>query len=226
MDGVRAALAMALALALPACGGDEPLPDARQLLDRSADTMAEVRSLEFDLQVEGQTGALSVRSASGLITADGEASGSVFIEQGSLVEYRVVIADGDYYIRGPTGGFQKVPTFLAEDLYDPSVFLDPDLGLAALLRDVEDPVTVAAEQVEGRDTYKVEGRVATDLLAPLLPLAEGQARVPAELWIAADDPPYLRRLRIEVQVEGEPEPTVLTVTLSDFDVPADVQPPA
>lgn len=217
--------ALTLTVLLTACSGRAELPSAEDLLREAARAMRAVQTVQLELEIDGPVGELSVRRARGVLTRDGEASGSFHLEQGgSLYEYGIVIAGGTYYVKGPTGGFQAIPGGLAEGLYDPSRFLDPDEGLASMLTGARDARTEAAEPVGGRDAYRVHARVATDLLRGLLPLEEGQTEVEAAVWIEAERPRLLQ-VRVSVQVAGQSQPTMLTLSLTAFDVPADIEPP-
>ncbi|MBI4261261.1 MAG: LppX_LprAFG lipoprotein, partial [Actinobacteria bacterium] len=191
----------------------------------AAEGMATVTSVQFRLEVEGEVGILGVRRAEGLVTRQGEGSGSIFLEvAGRLVEYQIRIADGTYYLKGPTGGFQALPPEAAAQLYDPSVFLDPDEGIAPLVAEAREATTAALEEVSGRGAYRVDATVGVDLLGGFVPLDEGTESMPASLWIEPDGARLLR-IRVEVPVAGQSRPTVMEVTLSAFDVPADVLPP-
>jgi lipoprotein LprG len=187
--------------------------------------MRAVETVQLEVEIDGPVGDLSVRRARGVLTREGEASGTFQLEQGGrLYEYAIVIGDRTYHVKGPTGGFQVIPAETAAGLYDPSRFLDPDEGLASMLAQATAARTEAAEPVGGRDAYRVGARVATDLLRGLLPLEEGQNEVQAVLWIGAD---RLRLLQIQVSVRvaGQATPTMLTLSLTAFDVPADIEPP-
>jgi lipoprotein LprG len=222
--GPLAALAIA-ALVLSSCSGGGDLPAGPDLLRRAARQMEGVESVEFDLEVEGRTGALSIRRAGGLVAATGEGQGAVSLDSGGrLVEYQVVIAQGSYFIRGPTGGWIELSREQGAALYDPARLLDPDRGFVVMLEGAEEAETERAEAVDGHDAFLIAAEVDSSLVADLVPLEAGQERLPAELWVGAD-PPYLRRVRVMVEVAGEPEPTTLDLTMHAFDVPADVVPP-
>lgn len=219
------ATAALTAVVLASCSGGGNLPDGSELLRTAARQMEGVQSVEFDLEVEGRTGALSIRRAGGLVAATGEGQGAVSLDAGGrLVEYRVVISGGSYFIRGPTGGWIELSREQGAALYDPARFLDPDQGFVVLLEGAGEAETERAEPVDGHDAYLVAAEVDTSLVADLVPLEAGQERLPAELWVGAD-PPYLRRVRVMVEVAGEAEPTTLDLTMHAFDVPADVVPP-
>jgi lipoprotein LprG len=219
------AAAAVAAVALASCSGGGDLPDGADLLRQAARQMRGVESIEFDLEVEGRTGALSIRRAGGMVAATGEGRGTVSLDPGGqLLEYRVVIAEGSYFIKGPTGGWIELSREQGAALYDPARFLDPDRGFVVLLEGAGEAETERAEPVDGHDAYLVTAEIDTALVADLVPLEAGQERLPAELWVGAD-PPYLRRVRVTVEVAGEAEPTTLDLTMHAFDVPADVVPP-
>src|SRR5439155_12348804 len=149
------------------------------LLRRASAAMRDVSSTRFSLQVEGVLGDLGIKQAEGVLTREGEASGTVQLEVGSsLIEYEVVIAGGTYYLKGPTGGFQTVPSILASQIYDPTRFLDRDAGLAAVLAQAIDARTTGTESIEGTSGYRVEARIPTALL-------EGVGRPPAGQGVIA-----------------------------------------
>lgn len=212
-------------LAVAACSGDRDLPSGREILSAASRAMGDVRTARFALEVEGPLTGLAVRGAEGAITRDGEASGTVSLEQsGDLVLYEVVIAEGTFYVKGPTGGFQALPAIAAQGLYDPTRLLDPFEGLAGLLATARDPRTVGVEEVDGTEAYRVRAGIGTGLLDELMPLAPGQDQVDADLWVAVEES-HLLRIEVSVQAEGEDEPTTLRLTFSDFNRPTDIEPP-
>jgi lipoprotein LprG len=188
--------------------------------------MGAVSSIRFSLQVEGALGDLGIKQADGVLTREGEASGTVELDLGSgLIEYEVVIAGGTYYVQGPTGGFQKVPSFLSSQIYDPTQFLDADTGFAAVLADATDAKTVAADSVEGTPGYRVEARIPTALLEGVIPLSPGQKDAPASLWIGRTEP-VLLRVQVESRPEGASRSTTLTLTLTEPNLSVRITPPA
>ena len=222
---IRAARIPALwaAVALGACGS-APLPQAGPLVERSAAAMRHVRSVSFELEVGGDVGALGVRSATGVLTSDGKASGSVLLESGgTLIEYRLVLIGASAYIKGPTGGFQRISAEAA-GLYDPRELLDPQRGVAGTLEMADGARVEGREEVGGAGAYRLVATIPTDLVFRFLTLAPGQERARATLWVG-DDRPYLLRVRLPVRLAGMAEPNTLTVTLSGFDRPVEVTPP-
>jgi lipoprotein LprG len=224
----RSLIAVVTAVLLAACSGgddgDGGLPDGTTLLADSADAMAAVESVEFRMEVEGPTGSTGLRGVSGVLTNDGEGQGTVSLEQfGVLVEFEVVVADGTFYLKGPTGGYQVLPDALADQIYDPTALLDEDEGISDLLRTATGAATVGQAEVGGTDAYEVTARIDRSLIESLLPLPEGQEMVPATLWIAAEDDLLLKVL---VESGSGEERSVLTLFIDDFDVDATITPPA
>jgi lipoprotein LprG len=207
-----------LGIVVSGCSGSEQLPDAKQLLARAADTMREVSSARFVLELEGDPTALLVEGAQGRLNRQGEAAGTVTIERGGeLAELEFVLTGDTLYLKGPTGGFRELPASLAASVYDPSVILDPERGVAALLASATSASTEGREQVNGVDTYRVRATFPADALGRLIPAAihddEGQ------VWIGAQRP-YLVQARFEV-----PGGAVI-VRLSEFGAPVDIAPPS
>jgi lipoprotein LprG len=225
MIGPARTLALAaVLLGVAACtSSKEPLPPGPELVAEAGQAMSAVESVRFSLEVEGALGGIGVRRAEGVLTRAGEGSGTAQLElNGTLIEYALVVTGDTFYLRGPTGGFQAVPRFLASQFYDPTLFLDAESGLPNVLTTATGAETVAAEAVEGTDAYLVDAIVQASLLSDLMPLDPGQETVPASLWIGRDRPVLLR---VRVEAEGEEGASTLTLTLSDFDAPVTVTPP-
>lgn len=207
-----------LVLLVAGCsGGGEDLPDAAQLLARSADAMTDLTTARLDLEVEGIVGDSAVRAAALQVTREGAAAGTVTLDQGGQVtESEFVFLGGTLYLQGPTGGFQEVPAALAADIYDPTVLLDPDGGIPALLRNGSDAVTEARDDVDGVDAYRVQATFSGTALSGLIPgLEEATSGL---IWIGVED------ARV-VQARFDLPDGKATVRLSDFDEPADITAP-
>jgi len=211
-------LTLLLALLVAGCTGGEELPDGAQLLNRSADAMAAVQTARFALDVQGTVAGFSVQGANAQLTRQGDAAGTVTLNQGGQVaELEFVLTDGTLYLQGPTGGFRQLPAALASSVYDPAAILDPERGIPALLRGGTAAVTEAQEQVGGVDTYRVRARFPAAVLSDLIP-GVAQATT-GQVWIGVEQ----SRL---VQARFPLPQGTATVRLSDFNAPADITPPA
>jgi lipoprotein LprG len=219
--GVLAAL-----VTLAGCGGpsEPPLPAAPDLLGKAASAMAAVRTVAVDVRVDPALTTLPVRAANGKLTATGDAVGTATLNQGSsTVDVNFVVAKGTVYVKGPTGTYQRFPLALAASLYDPTALLNPDRGLAALLRTASNGVTQAREDVNGVATYRVQASFDPNLVASVLPGLAGANS--GMLWL---DQASSRLVKAQIQVPnpagGAPAP--VTVALSDFNNPVSVAPPS
>lgn len=203
------------------------LPDATELLNKSAEATKKLTSTHFNLQVNGQVAGLGIQGADGELTTEGEqggaAKGTVTLNQGGqLVEMEFVLAGGELYIEGPTGGFAKLPAAMAAQLYNPATILDPDKGVARLLANVSEAKTVAAEDVAGTPTYKVSGTVSQDVVTGLVPSVRSDVDV--TLWLRQDGEHLPVKASVAVPGENDQVATVV-VTLSEFNEPVTITPP-
>jgi len=210
---------------LVGCSGQAQLPPADPLLVSAAAEMRNVSTVTFSLEVSDPVGALAIRRADGVLTRGGDASAVVLLEQaGSAVEYEIVISGETMYVKGPTGGFQTLPTIISNTVFDPTKLLDPSVGVAQVLAETEGSRTEAAEAVEGADAYRVRATLPPEALEDLLPVELGNEGVASAAWIGTD-PPLVLKLRVTLHLRGETQPTTMTVTLSAFNVPATITPP-
>lgn len=223
MRSPRTAAAFAVllsTLALAACTGDQnPPPDnAERVLADAADAMADLRTVRLRVQAETDVAELPVRRVEAQITRTGDAAGTAQVEQfGQLVEVAFVVVGDDFHYQ-VLGGWQKGSRAEAAALYDPSAVLDPDRGVAHLLRTLTDARVEGEDEVAGVRTWRVTAKIAEEALATLMPGApEG---VTGTLWIGVDRP-LLHRVRVELPDGAGP----VTVDLYDHDAPADIRAP-
>lgn len=216
------------ALITAGCTSDEQqLPDAAALLRDSAEATSTITSTHFTLAVKGEVPGLAVRNVDGDLTREGGAAGAAkgtatLNLAGQLIEGDFVLIDETLYLKGPTGGFQEIPAALITNVYDPSAVLDPERGLAKLLRSVKDAKTEGTEEVAGTPAYKITGTVTKDVIASLVPGINSDVKV--TLWLAQEGKHLPVKATAELPArEGEP-PTV-EVTLSDVNKAVSVTAP-
>lgn len=221
----RIAASVALLFALAGCSGQPELPPADPLLVSAAAEMRGVSTVTFTLEVDGPVGALAIRRAEGVLTQQGEASAVVQLEQsGSLIEYEFVISGDTMYVKGPAGGFQTLPAVISNAVFDPTRLLDPSGGVAQILAETEGARTEAADEVDGVDAYRVTATIPAGALENLVPVELGDEGVATVAWIGRE-PPVVLKFRLTLYIRGESQQTTMTVTLSDFNVPATITPP-
>jgi lipoprotein LprG len=223
---------LVLAIGLSACSTPGPskpaevLPAAPDVLAKSADVMARIKTVAVDVQVDQALSALPIRSATGKMTAAGESQGTVVIAQGnSNIEFQFVVAKGSLYLKGATGGYQQLPLSMAASVYDPSALLRPDTGIAALLRTATGATTEASDDVNGVPTWRIRATLDQRIAASVVPGLSGAAT--GTVWIDKATS-HLVKAQVQVPVnEGDQRsPTApVTVLLSDFDAPVTITAP-
>ena len=113
---------------------------------------------------------------------------------------------------------------------DPSTlpFGFKDLGriLGDILLAIPEPVHTGTEQLEdGKEYFRVKGTVASQVLRSLITNADDGYPVELEIWVRLDDRlPYKARLAGQVYDDDDVD-VVRVLTLHDFDVPVDIEPP-
>lgn len=158
---------------------------AQQLLRKSGASMRAVTSVQFTLAVTGDLSAIPVHNATGVLTRAGDAKGNARItELGQLVQVDFVLVGDTFYVKGPTGNYQKLSASLAKSIFDPTAILDPNRGIAHVLASVQDPQPGGGETVDGVATTKVTGKVSKQIASSLVPGIG--ADVNATLWLAND----------------------------------------
>jgi lipoprotein LprG len=217
-----------LALFLAACSQDktsDSLPDGRSLLTESSDAMGDVTTVRFQLRVEGDRPSnFQITEADGVITADGGVSATAKVLQaGSLVEYEYIVAGNLPYLKGPTGGFRQVPEAIYNRIFNPTGLLSGERSLPSALRKVTEATTEDEEEVDGVAAYRVKGDLDPREIEGLSLLASG-VEGEATMWVDRESK-ELVRARIPFTLSGQEGETVVTVTLSGFNEPADIKAP-
>jgi lipoprotein LprG len=127
-----------------------------------------------------------------------------------------VIIGKDLYLRGPTGGFKKLSTSSALLVYDPSVILDPNRGVARVLASGTTAKTEADDPVGNVDAYRVQASFSGQTLGTLVPGLNQNTT--GKVWIATNGFQL-------VQAQFPTSSGSITFRFSDFDAPADITAP-
>ena len=224
----RSALAGALALALvvlSACTSNSTTATptvatltATEVLAKSSAVMAAVTSAKFSLAIDGELPTVIVQSAQGDLTAAGDAQGTAKIVQlGQLIEVEFVLAGGDLYIKGPTGGFGKVPAALAGGIYNPSAILDPERGVAKVLTSVTNPTITSTDG----GSWQVSGTVPAAVAAELVPGIANDVAALLTISMATSE-----LTAAQFTLDGsDGKPATAKVELSDFNETVSISPP-
>ncbi|MGB6162768.1 MAG: LppX_LprAFG lipoprotein [Pseudonocardiaceae bacterium] len=217
-----AALIIALVTSCSGSGGQKTtsaaLPDGATLLAGSAAAMRAVHSTHFAVDVQGNAPGVALRSAEGQLTREGSAQGTAKVDEGrQILELQFTIIGQTLYLRPPTGPVQQLPLSFAGSVYDPSVILNPDRGIAAVLASGKGASTEAREQVDGVDSYRIRVSFPAQPLGTLVPGVTGDHT--SEIWVATQGS---RLLKAQFPLSYGSA----TVRFADFDAPVDITPPA
>ncbi len=215
---------LAAALLVSGCSKEaaEPLPEATGLIQQSIATTKTLKSAHLEITVNGKIAGLPVKTLSGDLTNVPSVAikgNSTISMGGSDVDIELVVLDGTLYAAlTPNSWLDMGP---AVEVYDPSVILNPDTGLANMLASVTDAKSAGFDTIGGVPTVKITGKVAAAAVNTLIPQIEATEPLPATVWIEKEAPNQLVQAQID-QSEGN---TVL-LTLSEWDKPVTVTKPA
>jgi lipoprotein LprG len=227
-----AALAVAGTLAAGCQSGSNPAPtgstantpSAAALLRTSSVSMRGVTSVQFALTVAGNLPAVPVHSATGSLNSAGQAKGNAEISEfGQVVQVDFVLTGNTFYLKGPTGGYQKIPASAAESLFDPTAILDPKRGVANVLANVQNPQSQGTETVNGTTTDKVTGKVGSAVVSQLVPGITSD--VAATLWLAQDAKALPVKAEFSIPTTAGSSGATVEVTLSNYNQPVSVSAP-
>jgi len=225
MFAVLAALFAATALFLSGCSSSKPtevLPDASGLLQQAIPTTKALKSAHLDITITGTIPGLPIKKLSGDLTnvpSVAISGNSTITMGGSDIDIQLVVLGGTLYAAlTPNNWLDMGP---AADVYDPSVILNPDNGLAHMLASFSDPKSAASETINGVDTVRVDGKVSAEAVNKLIPQLKATAPLPASVWIQKDDPHHLVQAKLD-----QSDSDYVQLTLSDWDKPVTVTKPA
>lgn len=201
------------------------LPAASALLTSAGSTTRAVSSVHFSIVVNGTLAGVPIQNADGDLNAQGQARGTAKIALlGQLTQVDFVLVNRTFYIKGPTGGYQKVAASLAGNLFDPTAILDPNRGIAKVLTQTQGAQTQARESVNGTDCYRITGKVDKGVVAALIPGINQD--VTATLWVTADSKNLPVKASFAVPGSGGSQGATVDVTFSNVNQPVIVTAPA
>jgi lipoprotein LprG len=206
-------------------GGSSNLPAASSLLSASGTAMRQVTSVHFSITVNGTLPGVPIQNADGDLNAQGQAKGSAKIsELGEFLQVDFVLVNKTFYLKGATGGYQKVPAAIAGGLFDPAAILDPNRGVAKLLTSVQNASTQDQESVNGTNCYKITGKVDKATVAAIVPGVDND--VTATIWVASSGQHLPVKAEFDVPGQGGSQGAKIDVTISNVNAPVTVTAPA
>jgi len=225
---IAAVAALALAFTIGGCGSNNSgtgasksstpasSDEANTLLKQAADAMKKVTGMHITLAVTGDVPNLKVTKLDGDIsnTPQTVATGSATLLLGkSPQDAKFVYVDGHLYSDvGQPGTYNDFGA--GKSIYNVSVLLDPDKGLANILAKLQNAQVKGTEQVNGVATTKITGKSSADDVATLAGSKLTSAdvtTVDTTVWIASDGSSHLVQLQISPTAD-----TSVTLTMSDW----------
>ncbi|MCV7076114.1 LppX_LprAFG lipoprotein [Mycobacterium szulgai] len=190
--------------------------EAATLLKQAADVMRKVTGMHLTLSVQGDVPNLRVTKLEGDVsnTPQTVATGSATMLVGNNPQdAQFVYVDGHLYSDlGQPGTYTDFGN--GASIYNVSILLDPNKGLANLLANLKNAAVAGTQQVNGVATTKITGDSSADDVATLAGSRltdENVATVPTTVWTASDGSSHLVQLQI-----APTSNTSVTLTMSDW----------
>jgi lipoprotein LprG len=185
---VLAVLSLATALIAGCSSGSKPsggpLPDATTLIKQSADTTKSVKSAHLVLTVTGKITGLPIKVLTGDLTtspATAAQGKTTLTLGGSDIEADFAVFDGDLYATLTPNKWSDFGK--AADIYDVSVILNPDSGVANALANFSNAKAEGRDTINGQTTIKISGNITADAVNKIVPPFTASGSVPATVWI-------------------------------------------
>ncbi|KZS70431.1 hypothetical protein A4G26_25620 [Mycobacterium kansasii] len=223
-----AATGLAVALTISGCGHPDTgaksssatatatSGEAARLLKQATDVMRKVTGMHLSLAVQGDVPNLRVTKLDGDVsnTPQTVATGSATMLVGKdTQDVKFVYVDGHLYSDlGQPGMYTDFGN--GASIYNVSVLLDPDKGLANVLANLKDAAVAGSQQVNGVATTKITGKSSADDIATLAGsrlTTENVSTVSTTVWTASDGSSHL----VQLQIVPAPN-TSVTLTMSDW----------
>lgn len=200
----------------------EPLPDAAGLIKQSIQTTKGLKSAHLDIAVTGKVEGLPLKTLSGDLTnvPNTAVKANATVTMGETdIDAELVVLDGTLYAAlTPNNWLDMGP---AAEVYDPSVILTPDTGLANMLSSLSDTKAQGFEAINGAPTVKITGKASSDAVNKLIPRLKATGPLAATVWIEKDAPNQLVQAQLEPSAGNS-----VQLTLSEWDKPVTVTKPA
>jgi lipoprotein LprA len=190
--------------------------EAATLLKQAADVMRKVTGMHVKVAVQGDVPNIRLTKLEGDISRAPQtvAKGVATVLVGSKSEEaKFVFVDGHLYSDlGQPGSFTDFGN--GTSIYNVSVLLDPDKGLANLLTNLKNGSVAGTQQVNGVATTKMTGNSSASDIATLAGIRvtdESVTTAPTTVWTASDGSSHL----VQIQITPTSD-TSVTLTMSDW----------
>lgn len=221
----RIALVTVLALGLiggctPSPDTTGPMPDGRQLVTRSAESLRQLHSVRFSFGVNGTVPGLDVREVTGHVVLDGSRYG--WARGKADVQYATERAQIEFLLNGESirltdeqDGSTERPVPAP---YYPAAIFDPDSGLPELMTSATMLETEGTEKLGEVPTYRINGKIAVEAVSRLVPGI--QSDVDVKFWVREQQPHELVRVWMQIPPRQPKQGAVmLELALSEHNRP-------
>lgn len=205
----------------------EPVDD---ILAAASQRLADVESLHFTLEVEGETfidedGAIQLVSAEGDLARPDKVGVEfqVRLLGATTVSIRMItIGDESWTTDLVTGDWGEAPP---EFGYNPTVLYDNQEGLGPVMGKLEDAEITGLDEIDDRAVYRITGTATSEVIAPLTAGTMTGEEVGVELWIDVETSDLRRVIVVEPENEAKDEPATWVLNLSEFNETVTIEPP-
>lgn len=206
------------------------IADPAAQIAAAAENTASLDGAHLDLDVAGTVPDLNAKKVTAdlVTTPDDAAKGEATVVLGTKDPQEVaapfVYVDGVLYADIAGDGYLSYGD--GKSIYDVSVFLDPENGLANVLREFRDPTEIGSETIAGVETRQINGTVPAGALAALTGARQivgpRDAPVPTTVWLTTGTN---QLARLVFGPDPADSATTITVDLSDWNKTVEVTKP-
>ncbi len=202
---------------------DPSVPSASELIEGAAERFSAVRSIKFEVQVEGGTidlgAGLLVDNLTGVVAHPDRAHLKTLANtaQGA-VELELIKIGSDLYLMNPfSQQWQALPpgTSKLESL--------DQFAVAEVFRAAGDLTYIGLDQIGGMDAWQLGATLTPEALIPLLGTLLGEEPIESEIWIGVED--QLPRKIVLTIPSDTGEALTVQISLLEFDQPVTIDPP-
>jgi len=141
---------------------------------------------------------------------------------GLIIDVQAVGIGSKQWLTNPLS--QRWETAPANWGYNPALLFDSQKGIASLLQRVSGLTRIADESLDGKNQYRLTGKISSQDVAPMTAYMVTGSDVSFTLWVGSDDF-LLRKVHITEKESADADPTEWDIVLSAFDNPVSIQPP-
>jgi len=205
-------------------------PDAVAILSAASLGLAEIESLHFTLDIEGETyidesKAIRLESAEGdLVRPDKvNVEFQVRLLGATTVSIRMITIGTDSWTTDLiTGNWGEAPP---EFGYNPSVLYDNQDGLGPVMGKLKGAEIAGTEKIDDRGAYRVTGTATSEVILPLTAGTMTGNEVAIELWIDVETSDLLRVKVVEPESEAKENSATWEMNFSAFNETVEIEPP-